>query len=273
MSRASRNPSSKTANVPLSELLTLYQELLEREAALRAVLYSIGDGVITCDRQGKVTLLNPVAEALTGWQEAEALGKPLEEVFRIINEETRQPVENPLQRVLREGIVVGLANHTLLIRRNGEEIPIADSGAPIRIEEDRISGAVLVFRDQSADRAAQRQVDEARRFAEGIVETVREPLMVLDGDLRVVRANPAFYRLFQTTPEDTENHLLYELGNGQWNIPELRRLLEEILPLNTRFNDFEVHHDFPNIGRRIMLLNARRIYHEDNKTRFILLAI
>ena len=273
MSRASRNPSSKTANVPLSELLTLYQELLEREAALRAVLYSIGDGVITCDRQGKVTLLNPVAEALTGWQEAEALGKPLEEVFRIINEETRQPVENPLQRVLREGIVVGLANHTLLIRRNGEEIPIADSGAPIRIKEDRISGAVLVFRDQSTERAAQRQVDEARRFAEGIVETVREPLMVLDGDLRVVRANPAFYRLFQTTPEDTENRLLYELGNGQWNIPELRRLLEEILPLNTRFNDFEVHHDFPNIGRRIMLLNARRIYHEDNKTRFILLAI
>lgn len=273
MSRAARNPSSKTTDVPLSELLKLHQQLLEREAALRAVLYSIGDGVITCDRQGKVTLLNPVAEMLTGWPEAEALGKPLEEVFRIINEETRQPVKNLLHRVLREGIVVGLANHTLLIRRNGDEIPIADSGAPIRIEEGRISGAVLVFRDQSTERAAQRQVAEARRFAEGIVETVREPLLVLDGELRVVRANPAFYRLFQTTREETENCLLYELGNGQWNIPELRRLLEEILPINTRFNDFEVRHDFPEIGRRIMLLNARRIYHEDNKTRFILLAI
>ena len=273
MSRVSPKRSSEISKVPLSELLKLHQQLLEREAALRAVLYSIGDGVITCDRQGKVTLLNPVAEMLTGWPEAEALGKPLEEVFRIVNEETRQPVKNPLHRVLREGIVVGLANHTLLIRRNGDEIPIADSGAPIRIEEGRISGAVLVFRDQSTERAAQRQVAEARRFAEGIVETVREPLLVLDGELRVMRANPAFYRLFQTTREETENCLLYELGNGQWNIPELRRLLEEILPLNTRFNDFEVRHDFPDIGRRIMLLNARRIYHEDNKTRFILLAI
>lgn len=273
MSRVSPKRSSETSKVPLSELLTLHQELLEREAALRAVLYSIGDGVITCDRQGKVTMLNPVAEALTGWPEAEALGKPLEEVFHIINEETRQPVENPLQRVLREGVVVGLANHTLLIRRDGSELPIADSGAPIHIEGGQISGAVLIFRDQSAERAAQKQVAEARRFAEGIVETVHEPLIVLDGDLRVVRANPAFYHLFQTTPQETENRLLYELGNGQWNIPELRRLLEDILPRNSHFDDYEVRHDFPEIGRRIMLLNASRIYHEDNRTRFILLAI
>ncbi|MFN7036190.1 MAG: GAF domain-containing protein, partial [Bellilinea sp.] len=259
--------------VPLSEVLTLYQELQEHEALLRAVLYSIGDAVMTCDEHGKVTLLNPAAEALTGWTEAEAQGKALEDIFRIINEETRQPAENPAERVLREGVVLGLANHTLLIRRDGSEVPIADSGAPIRGEGGKIRGVVLVFRDQSAERAAQRAVEEARRFAEGIVETVREPLIVLDGDLCVVRANPAFYRLFHTTPEETENHLLYELGNGQWNIPELRRLLEEILPGNTRFENFEVRHEFPKIGRRIMLLNARRIYHEDNRTRFILLAI
>ncbi|GAP08949.1 protein containing PAS domain S-box [Bellilinea caldifistulae] len=259
--------------VPLSELLTLYQELQEREALLRAILYSIGDAVITCDENGKITLLNPAAESLTGWSEAEARGKPLEDIFRIINEETRQPVESPVRRVLREGVVVGLANHTLLLRRDGSELPIADSGAPIRGEGGTIRGVVLIFRDQSAERAAQKAVDEARRFAEGIVETVREPLIVLDGDLRVVRANPAFYRLFQTTPIATENRLLYELGNGQWNIPELRRLLEDILPGNTRFENYEVRHDFPGIGRRTMLLNARRIYHEDNRTRFILLAI
>lgn len=272
MSRVSLDRSSPN-HVPLSELLTLFQELQEREALLRAVLYSIGDAVITCDEAGRVTLLNPVAESLTGWTEAEARGKPLDEVFRIINEETRQPVENPVQRVLREGVVVGLANHTLLIRRDGGETPIADSGAPIRGEGGEIRGVVLIFRDQSAERAARRAVDEARRFAEGIVETVREPLLVLDGDLCVVRANPAFYRLFQSTPQETENRRLYELGNGQWNIPELRRLLEEILPGNTRFENFLVRHEFPKIGRRIMLLNARRIYHEDNRTRFILLAI
>ncbi len=273
MSRMPPQRFTSTDRVPLSELLTLYQELLESESALYAILYSIGDGVITCDEQGKITLLNPVAETLTGWTEAEAKGKPLEEVFRIINEETRQPAENPAVRVLREGVVIGLANHTLLIRRDGSEIPIADSGAPIRGEGGKIRGVVLVFRDQSAERAAQRAVEEARRFAEGIVETVREPLVVLDGDLRVVRANPAFYRLFKTSPQETENRLLYELGNGQWNIPELRRLLEEILPQNTRFENYRVQHDFPGIGQRVMLLNARRIYHEENRTRFILLAI
>ncbi|MEW6181184.1 MAG: GAF domain-containing protein [Chloroflexota bacterium] len=266
------NPSSAN-QPPLGDVLALYRQLLERESTLRAILYSIGDGVIACDSEGKITLLNPVAEALTGWSEAQAQGKPLEEVFNILNEQTRQPVENPVRRVLREGVVIGLANHTLLISRDGREVPIADSGAPVRGEGEEIRGVVLVFRDQSAERAAQRAIDEARRFAEGIVETVREPLIVLDGDLRVVRANPAFYRLFHTTPQESEHHLFYELGNGQWNIPELRRLLEEILPGNTCFENYMVRHEFPGLGPRIMLLNARRIYHEDNKTRFILLAI
>ena len=109
--------------------------LRESEERYRTTMMSVGDGVIATDTEGRVELLNPVAEALTGWQQEEARGKPLEEVFRIINEETRRTVENPVRRVMREGVVVGLANHTMLIAKNGTEYPIADSGAPIRHEK------------------------------------------------------------------------------------------------------------------------------------------
>ena len=108
--------------------------------------------------------------------------------------------------------------------------------------------------------------------ANDIVDTVREPLVVLDGGLRVRRANRSFYKTFGVTPEDTEGRLVYELGNRQWNIPKLHSLLEEILPQNTSFEDYEVTHDFPSIGRKVMLLNARRLYREPNNTHFILLA-
>jgi len=120
---------------------------------------------------------------------------------------------------------------------------------------------------------AERATQEAREYAEGIAGTVREPLVVLDADLKVISANRAFYQTFKTTSEESEGRLIYELGDRQWDIPRLRELLEQILPQNTRFDDFEVEHDFPAIGRRAMLLNARRIYREANKTQMILLAI
>lgn len=109
--------------------------------------------------------------------------------------------------------------------------------------------------------------------AEDILDTVREPLLVLSSDLRVQRANRSFYQSFHVTPEDTVGRLVYELGNHQWDIPELRQLLEEILPQNGVFNDFEVIHQFESIGRKVMLLNARRVYRESNHTETILLAI
>ena len=109
--------------------------------------------------------------------------------------------------------------------------------------------------------------------AESIVDTVREPMLVLSADLRVRRANRSFYRTFRVTPEDTVDRLVYDLGNQQWDIPWLRKLLEEVLPQDTAFDDFEVEHVFPAIGRKYMLLNARRICGKDNQTEFILLAI
>lgn len=117
------------------------------------------------------------------------------------------------------------------------------------------------------------EIQEAREYAEAIVDTVREPMLVLDADLRVVTANYSFYRTFGTEPPETEGKLIYELGQREWDIPELRKLLEEIVPLNTSFQDYVVEDDFPHIGRRVMLLNARRIHHEDDRKQLILLAM
>ena len=120
---------------------------------------------------------------------------------------------------------------------------------------------------------AERAVQEAREYAESIVETVREPLVVLDTDLRVISVNHSFCQTFKVTPEDTAGKLIYDLGNHQWNISKLRVLLEEILPRNNQFQNFEVDHEFPTIGRKIMLLNARQIYSKGIGAHMILLAI
>lgn len=110
-------------------------------------------------------------------------------------------------------------------------------------------------------------------YAESIVETIREPLIVLTADLKVKSANRAFYRTFRTSKSDTEGKYIYDLGNAEWDIPNLRKLLENILPLNSHFDDYEVSHNFKSIGKKVMLLNARRINFEGNKTSLILLAI
>lgn len=149
-------------------LKTHYRRLYQTEAALRqtlekhaVTLNAIGDAVISTDARGRVEFINPVAESLTGWTSEEARGRPLRDVFHIVNEETRDPVEDPVVRVLREGVVVGLANHTLLIAKDGRETPIADSGAPIRDRSGTITGVVLVFRDQTEERLT-RHLTETR---------------------------------------------------------------------------------------------------------------
>src|SRR4051812_8237926 len=102
-------------------------------------------------------------------------------------------------------------------------------------------------------------VEDIQTYAQNIVDTVREPLLTLDATLRVRSANRAFYQTFHVTPGETEGRLIYELGNGQWDIPDLRRLLEDIVPTSSVFDDFELEHTFPTIGRRVMLLNARKL--------------
>jgi PAS domain S-box-containing protein len=135
-------------------------------------LASIGDAVIATDIDGHVTFINPIAEQLTGWSGDEALGKPLTAVFRIVNEETRQPVESPTVRVLRDGAVVGLANHTLLIRKDGTEIHIDDNSTPIRDKDGGIQGAVLVFHDVTARRKLEQQQQYLIRASEELASSL-----------------------------------------------------------------------------------------------------
>lgn len=129
------------------ELLGSQRRSEQHQEYLRTTLGSIGDAVITTDGEGRVTMMNAVAEELAGWKLAEAAGRPLDVIFNIVNEQSRQPVENPTTRALREGIIVGLANHTVLIAKDGTERPIDDSAAPIRGKDGAIFGCVLVFRD------------------------------------------------------------------------------------------------------------------------------
>jgi len=128
-------------------------------------------------------------------------------------------------------------------------------------------------KEMTARKRAEQAVQEAREYAESIIETVREPLVVLDTNLRVISVNHSFHETFKVTPEDTEGKLIYDLGNRQWNISKLRVLLEEIIPRDNQFQNFEVDHEFPAIGRKIMLLNARQIYSKGIGAQMILLAI
>jgi PAS domain S-box-containing protein len=243
----------------------------QQRELLQVTLASIGDGVITTDRDGNVTFLNPVAEHCTGWTLATAVGRPLATVFNIVNEETRRPVENPATRALREGVVVGLANHSVLIAEDGQERPIDDSAAPIRDANGVVAGVVLVFRDVTERRQHERELREALAEAEDI--TLRHPFLILDADLHVVGANRSFYERFKVLPEETIGRFVYDLGNRQWDIPRLRELLEEIVPQNVTFEEFEVEHDFERIGRCTLVLNARRVRRDGDQGTHILLAI
>jgi len=174
----------------------------ERKEVFRVTLRSIGDAVITTDIEAHVTYLNEVAESLTGWSHEDALGQPLETVFRIVNEATRAPVENPALKALREGIVVGLANHTVLLKKDGTECPIDDSAAPIRNEQGHVSGCVLIFRDVTKQRLDERNRASkllAARLLSSIVESSNDAIVgkTLEG---VIQSwNTAAERLFGYT--------------------------------------------------------------------------
>lgn len=144
---------------------------------------------------------------------------------------------------------------------------------PYRTVDNRIDGVVVIFFDIDVLKRTLRAAEEARDYAEGLIETVREPLIVLDADLRVERATAAFYETFRVSRAETEGRLIYDLGDGQWNLPRLRELLGEALFQNHSFEDMEIEHAFPHIGRRRMLLNGKRISPDGAHRRSVLLAI
>ena len=176
----------------------LEQELTRARDLLATTLASIGDGVIATDPQGRITFLNPEAERLTGWKSAEAAGRPLPEVFRVLNENSRQPVENPVEKVLQRGAVVGMANHTILLSKTGAEIAIDDSAAPIRQPGGQLEGVILIFRDVSEQRKAQ----HARARLAAIVEFSGDVILTKTLDGIIQTWNASAERLFGYKAEE-----------------------------------------------------------------------
>lgn len=155
---------SKNVNVMTNSIRETINDLNDSRENLRTTLYSIGDGVITTDTKGLVTRLNPVAEKLTGWSLIEAKGKPLEEIFNIINADTRRTVENPAARVVKSGEIIELADNTVLISKEGHERHIADSGAPIKNSDGQLTGVVLVFRDVTQQNLMEEQLRQSQKM-------------------------------------------------------------------------------------------------------------
>jgi PAS domain S-box-containing protein len=173
-------------------------EAARRGDVLRITLASIGDGVIATDREGRVSFMNAVAEALTGFTQQEAEGRPLTDVFRIINEQTRQALENPTEKVLRTGAIVGLANHTVLISRDGRERPVHDSAAPIFDAQGAVQGVVLVFMDATQERESQR----ALQMLAAIVEHSDDAIIGKDMQRRITSWNAGAERLYGYTAQE-----------------------------------------------------------------------
>lgn len=193
---------------------------------LRVTLASIGDGVIVTDPAGRVLSINAVAEQLTGWGQASAAFQPLEEIFHIINEDSRTAVENPCAKVLATGKVVGLANHTLLISRDGSERPIDDSAAPIKADDGALLGVVVVFRDVTEKREADRALARSERNLADFFENAAVGLQWVSPDGTILRANRADYELLGYTEETYVGRKISEFHADPQAIEDILRRLQ-----------------------------------------------
>jgi PAS domain S-box-containing protein len=206
------------------------------EEALRAseqrwatTLSSIGDAVIATDLDGNVTFMNAVAEKLTGWTLKEASKKPIMEVFNIINEQTRLQVEDPVAKVLKKGLIVGLANHTILVRKDRTEVAVDDSGAPIRSQDGRVVGVVLVFRDMTERKRTENELRETRDYLENLLNYANAPIIVWNPEFRITKFNNAFEHLTGLSSNDAIGknlEILFPSDEKEKSMAYIKRALE-----------------------------------------------
>ena len=270
----STNEELETAK---EELQSLNEELMTVNAELQGKLDALADAnddlqnlfnsteiaTIFLDNELRIKRFTAEAKRVSNLIASDA-GRPLSDIVsRLASDRVLEDAQEVLQ--------------TLVVKER--EVQTADGSwfamkiLPYRTAKNTIDGLVLTFQDITKMKGAERVVQAAQRFASSIVETVREPLLVLDDQLRVVSANQSFYGVFQVTPREVEQQLVYHLCSGAWNIPALRRQLEEILPKSTSFQDFVVDQTFPHIGRRVWALNGRRLEQDAAQPGRILLAM
>jgi two-component system CheB/CheR fusion protein len=262
------NEELVTVNMELQNKL---DELAQANNDMNNLMAATGIGTIFVDRQLRIQRFTPAATKVINLIRTD-IGRPV--VHVVSNLVDYDQLAEDVQAVLD----TLTPKETEIQSRDGLWYIVRI--LPYRTLEDVIGGAVISFVDITEQRRTMerlrelsRSVQEEREFANSIVDTIREPLVILNADLNVVSASRSFYESFQVDPDETEGRFLSNLGDGQWNIPELRRLLEEVLPEKTTFSGLEVKHNFENIGMRTMRLNAREVHREAGRERLILLAI
>jgi two-component system CheB/CheR fusion protein len=245
------------------ELQNSNVELHQSNDDLRNLLGSVQMAIVMLGPDLRIRRFTPMAEKTFNLI-ATDVGRPISDI--------KLNIDVPeLEQLLAEVINTVTAKEQEVQDKQGRWYSLRIQ--PYRTLENKIDGAVLVLVDVDDLKRAEETIQQARAYAESIVATVREPLVVLDSSLRVQTANDSFYKVFQVQRAETEGRLVYELGNRQWDIPQLRQLLEEILPQSKVFNDFEVTHKFEHIGTKTMVLNARRLEQEPARLALILLAM
>jgi two-component system, chemotaxis family, CheB/CheR fusion protein len=255
----STNEELVTVNTELQDKI---EALLQANSDINNLLAGTDIGTIFLDNDLKIKRFTPAMTKFFNLIQAD-IGRPISDITSKV----------PLVNISKDA-------RTVLKDLQKKEFEIQTENGnwysmrilPYRTIENTIDGVVITFIDMTHRKKAEQMVETARIYAESIVDTVREPIVILDEHLKVISANRAFYATFKTSPEETADMLIYNLGNGQWNIPKLREFLEDIIPRNNAFNDFEVAHNFPVIGQKTMLLNARLIDQADQQ-KLIFLAI
>jgi two-component system CheB/CheR fusion protein len=262
------DPPAKLKVILLAiEDITRRKQIEECDIGLAAIVNTSVEGIIGKTFGGDVISWNKGAETIYGYTEDEMQGK---NISLLAPPGYKEEIFDQLKK-LKAGELI--TNHeTKRIRKDGVIIDISLSLSSIKDKQGNIYGVSAIMHDITEQKKL-KQVQAVNEYSESIINTVREPLIVLDQDLRVVVVSRSFYEFFKVKPQDTVGKLIYDLGNKQWDIPKLRELLETILPQKTSFDNYEVEHDFATIGKRIMLLNARQIQRVLGKERIILLAI
>lgn len=256
----SSNEELQTVN---SQLQHKNQELADTTDTLNNLLASSEIATVFLDKDFSIRWFSPSSKELLELVETD-IGRPVKHFAWKVDDET---LLHDARAVLQKLTGIDAEVHSSAGRWYLRRV------LPYRTHDDRIAGVVIAFIDITDRKLAQDAINEARLYAEAIIDTVRHPVMVLDGELRVQSINPAFCEAFNCPAAESRNHLLHELDHGAWDIPELRRLLHEVLSEARSFDGFEIEHVFPKRGRRHMLLNARKLAHGGNRAELILLAI
>ena len=245
------------------ELQSLNEELLTVNTELQKKIEALSES--TDDMQNAIRSTEIPLLFLDNQFRVRRFTEPISGIIRLMGSDIGRPIADFSINLKDQDLVKDVKRVLETLQRVQKQVQTPEGQwfemriFPYRTAENRIDGAVITFIDITETKRLEISLRDAQAYAENIITTVREPLIVLNAELRVVTANRSFYRTFQVTREEVEGRLIYTIGNNQWDLTDLRRLLEGILPENSEFENYQVEQDFPRLGHRIMLLNARRI--------------